>query len=1244
MWACSMIRLLLRHIVITVVLCFTGGELSAQSKYYQQWYFGPRQGFDFRADTVVSLRGGMQTLEGCSSICDPNTGRILLYTDGSTVWNGGHSILQNGDSLYGNLSCAQSSLIVPYPEHTSLFYIFTLDGTTLGGPRAPQGLGLHYSVVDMRKQGGQGAVVQKNVSLFYQASEKLAAVRHANGCDYWIITHELGSNKFYAWLLTRHGLYTEPVVSVTGSSYGAISSGYLKASPNGKFLFAARSLIDYDGSLGELFRFDAQTGAVGNRVALIPAGYGASFSPDNRFLYTSRADSLLQFDLSVDSSLIVSTAALLNRPQQDRYIYGMQIGPDGKVYVVDGPEYSALLLFMRVGVIHRPTAAGALANYQEMYNYGGVNFFAGLPNCIDGYLGERSDDVRDVEHSIKVEHASICFGDSTTIHVKGGVRYQWVPNPSLSCDTCADVIVKPTEKTTYMVVLYDPYRCPSIDTLKIVVHVEKSEVDAGPDQTICLGSSVQLQASEGVEYQWTPAKGLSCDDCANPVAQPKKTTTYYVVVMEEEGGCAGIDSVTVTVNEVSPVRILPRDTLIACGERFTLRAPGGMEYQWSPAATLSCVDCPNPTAWPQERTTYYLNVVDSTGCSALDSITVDLSNKPVYAGEDTTVCIGKPVQLKATGRKEYRWTPAEGLSCDDCPNPTATPIQDMVYVVEGTTNGRCRSYDTLHVRVSGKAEAGDDTVVCLGDSTQLMATGGDEYYWTPAHKITCLYCPDPVVFPLKTTTYYVRVTNKDGCIAWDSVTVAVENNGSVLATGDTAFCVGGTAQLLAEGAASYQWTPTEGLSCEDCPNPKATPTETTTYYVLGSNANGSCPALDSVTVVVHDFPIADAGEGGAVCLGEHAQLNASGGARYRWDASTDLSCEDCPDPKVTPTKTTTYYLTVWNAEGCSDRDSVEVVVHPSLVVDAGEDQMICSGESLELRAEGGVCWEWSPSAGLSCTDCQNPVAMPSATTLYRVRAWNAEGCSAEDFIEVHVREAAEVIRVQIGRSHQSVTDQALVIPVQLLDTVHSSDISEFEFSLEYDANAMLLDETSIQRLLQGTVLDGWNVDVIHGSPGELRLHFQAPSGITLSGTGDLFRFEGRVFLYSKRGTELSFVLSSPSYCYVFHSVAGYAEVASICGLNFRLIELTAQKYVMPTVWPNPGSRRIQFEFGLGLDGPVKLEIYDELGNRTGTLIDAMLDAGLYSVEWDVQDVPSGMYWYRLISGDWERSGQVWVRR
>ncbi len=553
------------------------------------------------------------------------------------------------------------------------------------------------------------------------------------------------------------------------------------------------------------------------------------------------------------------------------------------------------------------------------------------------------------------------------------------------------------------------------------------------------------------------------------------------------------------------------------------------------------------------------------------------------------------------------------------PNPVATPQQTTTYIVEGSTNGLCAAVDTVTVTVHDLpiADAGADTKICLGDSVQLQASGGVDYFWTSS-TLSGVHRPDPIAFPTTTTTYHVRVTNAFGCVAWDSVTVAVENNGSVLATGDTAFCAGGTAQLLADGAASYRWTPTNGLSCEDCPDPKATPTETTTYYVFGSNANGGCPALDSVTVVVYDFPVAEAGEGGAVCLGESVQLQASGGARYHWDASTDLSCEDCPDPKVTPTKTMTYYLTVWNAEGCSSRDSVEVVVHPDLVVEAGEDGVICSGKSVELRAEGGVRWEWSPSEGLSCMDCQNPVAMPSATTMYRVRAWNAEGCEAEDSVEVKVREEAEVIRLRIGRNHHGGTGEEVVIPIEVVEGFGETDISELELRLSYDPAIMRLDKGSFERLLAGTALEGWSVDAIAFSGGEASVRLVAPAGVVLSMSNPLLRFAARLYLSNVRGTELPFSVVSNSTCFAIEAEAGYAEVDSVCGLSFRLIESTLTKYVAPVAYPNPASDRMQFAFGLGLDGRAVLEVFDVQGRRVGLLVDGELASGQYSVEWDVR--------------------------
>jgi len=173
-------------------------------------------------------------------------------------------------------------------------------------------------------------------------------------------------------------------------------------------------------------------------------------------------------------------------------------------------------------------------------------------------------------------------------------------------------------------------------------------------------------------------------------------------------------------------------------------------------------------------------------------------------------------------------------------------------------------------------------------------------------------------------------------------------------------------------------------------------------------------------------------------------------------------------------------------------------------------------------------------------------------------------------------------------------------------------------------------------------LRGWSVSLLEQESGRVIVRLTAPVGTTLSGSGDLLRFEGRVFLSNVRGTELPFSVSTTNPCVAFTTEAGYAAVDSICGLNFRLIELTSQKYVAPSVSPNPARDRVQFEFGLGLDGPTRLEVFDLLGNRVGLIVDEPLQPGGYSVEWDVRGIASGVYFYRLTSGDWSEAGQVRV--
>lgn len=1138
----------------------------AQQRYHDVWFFGGRHSIDFRNGTVNPTTGALETLEGCAAICNPATGAPLFYTNGATVWNRLDRVMQNGTNLFGNLSCSQSSLIVPQPGSSSLYYVFTLDGTTSGGPREPQGLGIRYSVVDMTQDAGLGAVIIKNVSLLPTAGEKVTAVRHINGCDYWIVTHELENNKFYAWLLTRDGLYIEPVISAAGMSYGSQEAGYLKASPDGTLLFAARSFISYNRFNGELFRFDASTGAVGPMVESIPSGYGASFSPDNHFLYASRNDSLYQYDLRAVPGRIAATAVLLNDPEPDRMFYALQMAPDGKVYAVEGPVFSSFTsVDMKIGAVNNPNTAGMAADYRTVFNYPNVSFFSGLPNCIDGYLGMSGvGGATSSEREIDAEDTVVCVGGSVRLTARGGSRYRWFPSTGLNCDTCASVIARPDTTTTYHLMSVDTLGCSGLDS--ITIYVRKPRISAGPDTALQCGDSIRLKGSGAKFYRWSPSEGLSCDDCPDPVVAPKATTTYYLQ-----------------------------------GE-------------------------------------------DTLGCTGIDSVTVVVLDTDVNAGVDTSVCIGSSVRLRATGRREYRWSPSESLSCDDCPNPLASPTETTMYVVQGTTNGACLSFDTVVVTVHPApfADAGPDTVICLGDSVRLSARGDGSFRWTPLVNVLCPDCPDPVVFPRESITYYLQVTNGEKCSTWDSVRVEVKTGGSVIADGDTAFCAGGRAQLSARGATEYAWSPAATLSCADCPNPVATPTGTTVYYVIGSNGSQACAAIDSVVVTVHEPPVADAGSDTAMCEGAAVQLNATGGMWYRWDASSDLSCVDCPDPLASPTKSVVYYVTAFNDDGCESRDSVLVTVHPGLTISAGEDRAICGGESVTLEASGGVRWLWEPSEGLSCVDCAEPVASPASTTTYRLTAWNAEGCEATDDVTVIVREQPEIVRLRIGRAYHGRTGEPIEIAVEFIETVRVTDVSELEMELRYDPRTMQVDAGSIERQLTGTALQGWSVEVKEHWDGLLIIGLTAPAGSTLAGSGALLRFDGKVFLSNVRGTELPFTVRSPSRCFAFEAEPGYARVDSICGLNLRLIEITAAKYVAPVAYPNPAVERVTFAFGLGLDGITRLEVFDALGRRVGLIAEGMLESGRYQVEWDVRDVASGGYWYRLTSGDWSASGRLMV--
>lgn len=594
---------------------------------------------------------------------------------------------------------------------------------------------------------------------------------------------------------------------------------------------------------------------------------------------------------------------------------------------------------------------------------------------------------------------AICRGSSTQLLGVGATSFLWSPATGLSCTTCPSPSANPTLTTTYTVTGTNAAGCKANAQVTVLVN-DLPNVTSGSNVGICVGGSTTLQSFGGNTYTWSPSTGLSCTACPSPIAAPTATTTY-VVTGTDSNGCVDTGRVTVTVNPLPNVSA-GNAVSICPGDSAILQATGAVNYIWSPATGLSCTSCSNPVAKPVTTTTYTVTGTNANGCVKTSTVTVTVNAVPtVSGGANRAICRGSSTQLQGSGAVSYVWSPSTGLSCIACPSPTANPTVTTTYTVIGTNGSGCKSSAQVTISVNDipNVTSSSNVAICMGSTTNLQAFGGSSYTWAPATGLSCIACPNPTATPMATTTYIVTGTDANGCVDTAQVTVTVNPLPAITIAGSLAICTGATTNLVASGAASYVWYPGGGLSCTTCPNPVANPASTTTYTIIGTSALG-CKDSITRTVTVSPIPVINAGNPQTVCSGTPAQLQASGASSYTWSPVAGLSCTACPNPVATPSSSTTYIVT-GTSNGCSDTASVKVTILPLPPVNAGPDVNVCNGSSTQLTATGALSYVWSPAAGLSCTTCPNPMALPNTPTVYTVTGTGANGCIGTDMVAVN---------------------------------------------------------------------------------------------------------------------------------------------------------------------------------------------------------------------------------------------------
>jgi PKD repeat protein len=349
--------------------------------------------------------------------------------------------------------------------------------------------------------------------------------------------------------------------------------------------------------------------------------------------------------------------------------------------------------------------------------------------------------------------------------------------------------------------------------------------------------------------------------------------------------------------------------------------------------------------------------------------------------------------------RTYRWTPSSSLDDPTSSSPTARVRTTTMFTVVGSDPSGCHDTATVLVRIPN-VSAGPDVTICAGATAQLRASGGSSYRWRPSVGLSDSTSETPIANPTTTTTYFVDITS-DGCLITDTVKVVVLDSLDPAIDGITTSCAGDTVLLTSSAGTSFEWSGS-GVLDRYSPSTRVVVSSMPTRILLRVRS-GMCTAIDSIDVSPLPMPTIRLEPVGPICRGDQTTLRAtSSESRLRWIPSAGLDVDTGNVVVASPLITTTYRVVAENELGCRTVDSVRVVVLPSPIINAGADLSICAGSGKRLLASGfGDEFSWTPTDGLSDPTILAPVATPTATTTYTLRA-RIGSCEYIDSVTVYV--------------------------------------------------------------------------------------------------------------------------------------------------------------------------------------------------------------------------------------------------
>lgn len=635
------------------------------------WYFGLNAGINFNTSPPTALTNGQtDSREGVATISDKYTGRLLFYTEGTTVWDSNQQVMPNGSGLLGDYSSTQSAIIVPNPGDSDKYYIFT----------TAEYKGFRYSEVDMRLHGGAGDIIAatKNTLLLpeNESTEKLTATRHCDGKDYWVITHTLNDNKYYVYLVTAAGIQPPLILSIGSVIHdgGGEVTSYLKVSPDGNLLADAfGNPLGQSISKAELLHFNNRTGTISGPVTVLDSlrnPYGVEFSPDGNLLYISTQQGAYIYQYNLQAANINSSRVLIN--QSSNLDYGaLQLGPDGKIYVSAENGYNVGYGYL--GTINNPDIVGSGCDFvPNAFYLGGKMTLIGLPTLIGSFFYHPSD----------FQITDTCFGSGTQftiINSKNIDSVKWDFGDNTSSISINPVhVYKEAKRYNVRLIIYHP--CTTDTAYKaIAIHETYSKVDS---ISICEGETYQLPDGKDTSKSGTYISSFKtiygCDSIITTqltVNASYHQTVYDSICLHEKYTLPD-GRIVDTAGEYTSSLLTTAgcDSIIVT--YLSNRSSIFIQYQDSICTGTSMI---LPNGEKVSQAGYYKITLPSNtgGCDTLAVYNISVKSPPViHLLSDTCLILGQTLLLDpGQGYPQYEWQ-------DGSTQPTMTVSMPDLYWVK----------------------------------------------------------------------------------------------------------------------------------------------------------------------------------------------------------------------------------------------------------------------------------------------------------------------------------------------------------------------------------------------------------------------------------------------------------------------------------------------------------------------------------------------------------------------------------